>query len=238
MIERSSCSRSQGHSRRSRRVSSSRAAIAAATLDLASLVIGLRPATCSPAGPAPQLPDGAGVAVPLPGATAPGVGVGVGFGAFLQSWVANSSRHSVFSFHFLRKSLTNASSAFCWFCDASTCLIVVLACSSVCCDAFVTLSTRNTYHPNCVLTGPDSLPFLALKIASSNAFSCWPFATAGSLPPCALDASSIEYCFATDLNDSPDSSAALACLALASVLVSTMLRSRRSGCANCALFLL
>src|SRR5215204_302409 len=50
-IERSSCSRSQGHSRRRRRVSSSRAATAAATFGLAPLVIGLRPAARSPAGP-------------------------------------------------------------------------------------------------------------------------------------------------------------------------------------------
>ena len=71
------------------------------------------------------------------------------------------------------------------------------------------------------------MPLSAAKIASSNAFSCWPLATAGSLPPCALEASSIEYSLATDLNDSPESSAALASLALACVLVRTMLRSRR-----------
>src|SRR5207247_11232498 len=49
--------------------------------------------------------------------TAPG-GVEVvflGFGAFLQSCVTKSLRQFVLSFHFLRKSLTKLSSAFCWF---------------------------------------------------------------------------------------------------------------------------
>ena len=100
------------------------------------------------------------------------------------------------------------------------------------------LSTSKTYQPNCVLTGPSSSPFLAAKIASSNAFSCWPLATAGSLPPCAFEASSIEYSLATDLKDSPSSSACLASFALASVLVRTIERSRRSGCAKRSLFLL
>jgi hypothetical protein len=49
-----------------------------------------------------------------------------------------------------------------------------------------------------------------LKIASSSAFSCWPFATPVSLPPWALEAWSTEYCFATAFHDWPDSSARLA----------------------------
>ena len=47
------------------------------------------------------------------------------------------------------------------------------------------------------------MPFLAVNTASSSDFSCWPLATAGSLPPCALEASSIEYSFATALKSSP-----------------------------------
>ena len=115
--------------------------------------------------------------------------------------------------------------------------MVGLASASVCCVALFTLSTSKTYQPNCVLTGPVSCPFLAWKIASSNACSCWPFATPGSFPPCALEASSIENFLATCSKDWPLSSAALACSAFALVLVSTMLRSRRSGWANWALFL-
>ena len=99
-------------------------------------------------------------------------------------------------------------------------------------------STSKTYQPNWVLTGPSSSPFLAAKTASSSAFSCWPLATAGSLPPCALEASSIEYCF----DDGLQALAALerlrfASSALASVLVRTSSRSRRSGWAKRFLFL-
>ena len=96
--------------------------------------------------------------------------------------------------------------------------------------------TSKTYQPNWVLTGPSSVPFLAVNTAVSSAFSCWPLATAGSLPPCALEASSIEYFLATALKSWPPSSAALASLALASVFVRTMSRSRRSGWAKRFLF--
>jgi hypothetical protein len=58
------------------------------------------------------------------------------------------------------------------------------------------------------------------------------------LPPAALDVSSIEYSLATDFQDSPLSSAALAFSALALSLVRTTRRSRFSGCAKRALFLL
>ena len=63
------------------------------------------------------------------------------FGAFLQSCVRNESAQSVFAFQRLRKDLTNLSSAFCWFWDASVCLIVVLAWASVCWEAGVTFVT-------------------------------------------------------------------------------------------------
>jgi hypothetical protein len=49
------------------------------------------------------------------------------------------------------------------------------------------------------------------------------------LPPCDLEASSIEYSLATDFQESPESSAALASLAFASPLVRMIRRSRRSG---------
>ena len=69
--------------------------------------------------------------------------------------------------------------------------------SSDCCLAGVIFETSRTYQPNWVLTGPTSLPLSALKIASSSAFSCWPFATPESRPPWAFEAWSIEYFFAT-----------------------------------------
>ena len=116
-------------------------------------------------------------------------------------------------------------------------MIVSLDSSSVCCEAGVIFSTSKTYQPNCVLTGPSTLPFLAAKIAVSNAFSCWPLATAGSIPPCDFEASSIEYFFATFLKGWPQSSAFLAWLAFASVFVRTTRRSRRSGWAKRFLFL-
>ena len=68
----------------------------------------------------------------------------LGFGAFLQSCVTKSLRQFVLSFHFLRKSLTKLSSAFCWFWEASSCLIVSLACASDCCVAGVTFWTLKT----------------------------------------------------------------------------------------------
>ena len=101
------------------------------------------------------------------------------------------------SFQRFVKSFTKVSSAFCWFWDCSVCLMVSLACSSVCCDAFVTLSTLKTYQPNWVLTGPSSSFFFAEKTASSSSLSSVPLAWAGSLPPAALEVSSIEYFFAT-----------------------------------------
>ena len=72
-----------------------------------------------------------------------GVGVGVAL-APLQTCVSKPSLHSVLFFHFFWKSEMNLSSAFCWFCDASVCWIVVFACSSDCCVAFVILSTSKT----------------------------------------------------------------------------------------------
>ncbi len=102
----------------------------------------------------------------------------------------------------------------------------------------MTLVTSNTYQPNCVFTGPVRAPFFAEKIASSNAFSCWPLATPGSLPPCAFEASSIEYFFATAGHAVPFCSAAFAWFAFALVLVSTTRRSRVSGWPKLALFLL
>ena len=56
------------------------------------------------------------------------------------------------------------------------------------------------------------------------------------MPPCDFEASSIEYCFTTFLNGCPESSAFLAWSALASVLVRTTRRSRRSGWAKRFLF--
>ena len=88
------------------------------------------------------------------------------------------------------------------------------------------------------MIGPLSWPFLALKIAVSSAFSCWPLATASSTPPWAFDAWSIENFLATVLNGVPESIACLACSAFGLVFVSTIRRSRRSGCAKRRLFLL
>ena len=117
-------------------------------------------------------------------------------------------------------------------------MIEALDSSSVCCLLGVTFVTSKTYQPNCVLTGPVSLPFLAAKIALSKAGSCWPLATPGSAPPLLLEAWSTEYFLATDFQDWPDSSAFLACAAFALSLVSTMRRSRRSGEEKRDLFLL
>src|SRR5262249_44466249 len=87
------------------------------------------------------------VGVPLLGVgTAPAAVVAVVdcLGAFLQSCVVKSFLQSVFFFHLSRKSLTNASSDFCWFCDASSCLIVSLACVSDCWEAGVIFWTLKT----------------------------------------------------------------------------------------------
>jgi hypothetical protein len=89
------------------------------------------------------------------------------------------------------------SSAFCWFCEASVCLIVALAWSSDCVVALVMPVTLKTYQPNWVLTGPTSLPLLAEKTAASSDFSSEPFAWLASLPPWLLEAWSIEYFLAT-----------------------------------------
>ena len=86
------------------------------------------------------------------------------------------------------------------------------------------------------MTGPVSLPFWALKIAASSAFSCWPLATPASRPPLDLLAASVEYFLATALQDWPESRALRAAAALASVLASTMRTSRFSGVANFDLF--
>src|SRR5215218_5372993 len=128
------------------------------------------------------------------------------------------------------------SRAFCCRRERSRLRIVSLAWPSDCCVAFLTLVTSKTYQPNCVLTGPESLPFLAAKTALSSDFSCWPLATSGSLPPCDFEAESIEYFLATDLKLCPSSSARFACSAFAFVLVNTTSRSRRSGWANRVLF--
>src|ERR687887_201309 len=84
-----------------------------------------------------------------------------------------------------------------------------------------------------------TLPFDALKIAVSSAFSCWPLDTPPwSSPPLFFDCWSIEYFLATDFQDCPESSALLACWARPLDLVSTMRTLRRSAVANCDLCLL
>ena len=82
-----------------------------------------------------------------------------------------------------------------------------------------------------------SSSFLAEKTASSSSLSSVPLACAGSLPPAAFDVSSIEYFLATVFQESPLSSAAWALSASALFLVSTTRRSRFSGWAKRALFL-
>ena len=76
----------------------------------------------------------------------------------------------------------------------------------------------------------------ALKIAVSNAFSCWPLVTFGSLPPWLFDASSVEYFFATWAHGVPDLIAASAVFAFGSPVVRTTRRSRVSGWAKRDLF--
>ena len=73
------------------------------------------------------------------GAAVAAVGVGVAFGPFLHCVVAKPSRHSVLSFHFFSKSLTKLLNALSWFCAASSCLIVGVACARLCCVALVTV---------------------------------------------------------------------------------------------------
>ena len=82
------------------------------------------------------------------------------------------------------------------------------------------------------MTGPVSSPFFAAKIASSNAFYCWPFWNAGRRPLWFFEASSIEKRFATRAKDWPSSSAVWACSAFALVFVSTFRKSRLSGVAD------
>jgi hypothetical protein len=165
------------------------------------------------------------------------VGVGVGFGAFLQSGVVKPSRQSVFSFQRLRKSLTKVSSAFCWFCDASSCLIVVRRLVARLLRRLRDLVDLEDVPAELRLDGPVELPFFAEKIASSNAFSCWPLATAGSLPPCALEASSIEYSW-PPLERRRRPRARLRLVRLRLGLGQDDREVARSGCAKRALFLL
>src|SRR4051794_15150890 len=140
---RSSCSRSHGHSTRRRRVRSSRRP-SASTISWRGTAGRLAP------GPPWQRSGGYWPCVLVVDGwfgTAPGGVVDVVFfcfGAFLQSCVTKPLRQFVFFFHFLRKSLTKLSSAFCWFCDASSCLIVSLACEIDCCEAGVTFWTLKT----------------------------------------------------------------------------------------------
>src|SRR5436190_2111449 len=111
-------------------------------------------APAPPCGAAPAPPCGVGVAPPCGAAPAPFCGVGVapgavvlvffGLGAFEQSWVMKPLRQFVRSFHFFWKSLTKSLSAFCEFCDASSCLMVLLAWASPCCEAAVTFVTSKT----------------------------------------------------------------------------------------------
>ena len=73
------------------------------------------------------------------------------------------------------------------------------------------------------------------KTASSKAGSWLPFVTV-SLPPWPLEASSVEYFFATEDQLSPSSMAFFAFSAVALSLVRTMWRSRVSAAPNWDLF--
>src|SRR5215212_214140 len=111
-------------------------------------------APAPPCGAAPAPPCGAAPAPPCGAAPAPPCGVGVapgavvlvffGLGAFEQSWVMKPLRQFVRSFHFFWKSLTKSLSAFCEFWEASSCLMVFLACASDCCEGGVIFPTSKT----------------------------------------------------------------------------------------------
>ena len=87
-------------------------------------------ATCGAAPPCGAAPAARRLrgAAGLRGGGRAGVAVVVflGLGALEQSCVMKPLRQFVRSFHFFWKSLTKSLSAFCWFCEVSSWLIVVL----------------------------------------------------------------------------------------------------------------